>query len=333
MSSHEPGGIGAGAEHGEELRNPAQGAATGPAEKDLPGGGVEEPVVVDVADVHPELADPTVVAEKVASDREVHTAVGEPLLRMDDVTVQFGGLTAVDGVTFDIRRGEILGLIGPNGAGKTTCFNAMTGVYRPTSGTVVFDGEPVGRKKRYQITQLGIARTFQNIRLFNEMTALENVVVGTDARHRTSVPGAVFRTPRHRREEREGIDRAMALLEFVGVGGRATDKARNLSYGDQRRLEIARALATEPKLLCLDEPAAGFNPAEKESLMDLIRQIRDDGYTVLLIEHDMKLVRGVTDRIVVLEFGKVIAQGTPAAVTSDPAVIAAYLGVPDDATA
>ena len=333
MSSHEPGGIGAGAEHGEELRNPAQGVGTGPAEKDLPGGGVEEPVVVDVADVHPELADPAVVAEKVASDRTVQTAVGEPLLRMDDVTVQFGGLTAVDGVTFDIRRGEILGLIGPNGAGKTTCFNAMTGVYRPTSGSVVFDGEPVGRKKRYQITQLGIARTFQNIRLFNEMTALENVVVGTDARHRTSVPGAVFRTPRHRREEREGIDRAMALLEFVGVGGRATDKARNLSYGDQRRLEIARALATEPKLLCLDEPAAGFNPAEKESLMDLIRQIRDDGYTVLLIEHDMKLVRGVTDRIVVLEFGKVIAQGTPDAVTSDPAVIAAYLGVPDDATA
>nr|WP_245534652.1 ABC transporter ATP-binding protein [Sanguibacter keddieii] len=252
---------------------------------------------------------------------------------MEDVTVQFGGLTAVDGVTFDIRRGEILGLIGPNGAGKTTCFNAMTGVYRPTSGSVVFDGEPVGRKKRFQITQMGIARTFQNIRLFNEMTALENVVVGTDARHRTSVPGAVFRTPRHRREEREGIDRAMALLEFVGVGGRATDKARNLSYGDQRRLEIARALATEPKLLCLDEPAAGFNPAEKEALMDLIRQIRDDGYTVLLIEHDMKLVRGVTDRIVVLEFGKVIAQGTPDAVTSDPAVIAAYLGVPDDATA
>lgn len=333
MSSHEPGGMGAGAEHGEELRNPAQGVGTGPAEKDLPGGGVEEPVVVDVADVHPELADPTVVAEKVASDRDVQTAVGEPLLRMDDVTVQFGGLTAVDGVTFDIRRGEILGLIGPNGAGKTTCFNAMTGVYRPTSGSVVFDGEPVGRKKRYQITQLGIARTFQNIRLFNEMTALENVVVGTDARHRTSIPGAVFRTPRHRREEREGIDRAMALLEFVGVGGRATDKARNLSYGDQRRLEIARALATEPKLLCLDEPAAGFNPAEKEALMDLIRQIRDDGYTVLLIEHDMKLVRGVTDRIVVLEFGKVIAQGTPDAVTSDPAVIAAYLGVPDDATA
>lgn len=333
MSSHEPGGIGAGAEHGEELRNPSQGVGSGPAEKDLPGGGVDEPVVVDVADVHPELADPEVVAEKVASDREVQTAVGEPLLRMEDVTVQFGGLTAVDGVTFDIRRGEILGLIGPNGAGKTTCFNAMTGVYRPTSGSVVFDGEPVGRKKRYQITQLGIARTFQNIRLFNEMTALENVVVGTDARHRTSVPGAVFRTPRHRREEREGIDRAMALLEFVGVGGRATDKARNLSYGDQRRLEIARALATEPKLLCLDEPAAGFNPAEKESLMDLIRQIRDDGYTVLLIEHDMKLVRGVTDRIVVLEFGKVIAQGTPDVVTSDPAVIAAYLGVPDDATA
>ena len=333
MRSHDPGGMGAGAEHGEAFRATETNFDKGPREADMPGGGVDEPVSVDVADVHPELADPAVVAELVAPTRTVHAEVGEPLLRMQDVTLKFGGLTALDSVTFDIRRGEILGLIGPNGAGKTTCFNAMTGVYRPTSGGVLFDGVSLGSRKRHQITQMGIARTFQNIRLFNEMTALENVVVGTDARHRTSVPGALFRSPRHRHEEREGMDRAMALLEFVGVGGRATDKARNLSYGDQRRLEIARALATEPKLLCLDEPAAGFNPAEKESLMDLIRQIRDDGYTVLLIEHDMRLVRGVTDRIVVLEFGRVIADGTPEEVTTDPAVIAAYLGVPDDATA
>lgn len=333
MTSHDPGGMGAGAEHDEPYRDTETNFDTGPRETDMPGGGLDEPVSVDVADVHPELADPDVVAEMVAPTRAVQADVGEPILRMQDVTLTFGGLTALDSVTFDIRRGEILGLIGPNGAGKTTCFNAMTGVYRPTSGNVLFDGAALGNRKRHQITQLGIARTFQNIRLFSEMTALENVVVGTDARHRTSVPGALLRSRRHRHEEREGMDRAMALLEFVGVGARATDKARNLSYGEQRRLEIARALATEPKLLCLDEPAAGFNPAEKESLMDLIRHIRDDGYTVLLIEHDMRLVRGVTDRIVVLEFGRVIADGTPEQVTTNPAVIAAYLGVPDDATA
>jgi ABC-type branched-subunit amino acid transport system ATPase component len=294
---------------------------------------LDEAVPVDVTDVAPELADPEVVAEIVAPTREIETEVGEPLVELEGVTVKFGGLTALDSVTFTIRRGEILGLIGPNGAGKTTCFNAMTGVYRPTSGTVTFDGHVMAKLKRNQITRLGIARTFQNVRLFGEMTALENVVVGTDARHRTSVPGATFRLPRHRHEERDAIDRGMALLEFVGVGGRATEKARNLPYGDQRRLEIARALATEPKLLCLDEPAAGFNPAEKVALMDLIRKIRSDGYTVLLIEHDMRLVMGVTDRIVVLEFGKKIAEGVPAEIRDNPAVIAAYLGVPDDASA
>lgn len=289
--------------------------------------------IVGVESVDPSLADPGVVAEIVAPQREVSVAEGEPLLQMRDVTMRFGGLTALDGVTFDIKRGEILGLIGPNGAGKTTCFNAMTGVYRPTSGEVWFDNAPLGRLKRNQITRRGIARTFQNIRLFGEMTALENVVVGTDARHRTSVPGALFRSARHRREERDAIERGMALLEFVGVGARATEKARNLPYGDQRRLEIARALATEPKLLCLDEPAAGFNPSEKSALMDLIRKIRSDGYTVLLIEHDMRLVMGVTDRLVVLEFGKKIAEGLPTEIREDPAVIAAYLGVPDDAIA
>ncbi|HZA09846.1 ABC transporter ATP-binding protein [Mycobacterium sp.] len=270
------------------------------------------------------------VEEIAGLHRDVHAAEGEILLQTTDLTVRFGGLVALDSVTFGIRRGEILGMIGPNGAGKTTCFNAITGVYRPSSGSVEFDGAPLGRIKRYQITRRGIARTFQNIRLWGEMSALENVVVGTDARHKTSVPGALVRTSRHRREEHDAIERAVALLKFVGIAHRAEEKAKNLPYGDQRRLEIARALATEPKLLCLDEPAAGFNVSEKAALIDLIRKIRDDGYTVLLIEHDMRLVMGVTDRIVVLEFGRKIAEGLPSQIREDPTVIAAYLGVPDD---
>ena len=279
------------------------------------------------------INDPEAVdTELIAAPTEPVTESSGPLLEIDDVTLRFGGVTALDGVTFHINRGEILGLIGPNGAGKTTCFNVMTGVYQPTSGEVRFDGQKLGRRKKHEITKLGIARTFQNIRLFPEMTALENVMVGGDARNKTSVPGALFRlSRRHYREEKTNRARAFELLRFVGVADRAGEAARNLPYGYPRRLEIARALATGPTLLCLDEPAAGFNPAEKAELLALIRRIQAQGYTILLIEHDMRLVMGVTDRIVVLEFGKKIAEGLPAEIRDNPAVIAAYLGVPEDA--
>lgn len=254
---------------------------------------------------------------------------GRLLLDAQRVTMRFGGLTAVDGVDLQVRSGEIVGLIGPNGAGKTTFFNCLTGLYQPTSGTVHFDGAVLPPKPR-KVVKAGMARTFQNIRLFHNMTALENVMVGTYSRTRTNAIDAILRLPRHRREERESRVRAQELLEFVGLRKSTGRLARNLPYGDQRRLEIARALATDPKLLLLDEPTAGMNPQETRQAEELIFRIRDLGMAILVIEHDMRFIFNLCDRVCCLVRGAVLVEGMAQAVQNDPRVIEAYIGQPTE---
>lgn len=248
------------------------------------------------------------------------------MLKLENLTIRFGGLTAVNNVTTHVKKGEIFGLVGPNGAGKTTTFNMISGYYAPTNGKVIFDGQEIQGKTQYEINRLGIARTYQNINLFNKMTVLENCMIGCHPRMKANLFDAIFNTPRKRREDAASVEKCQKILEFMDLGHRQDYLAKSLSYGEQRRLEIARALVSDPKLLLLDEPAAGMNNTEKDELSGMIRSIRDMGITILLVEHNMKLVMGVCDRICVLNFGEKLAEGTPEYIQSHEGVIAAYLG-------
>ncbi|EHQ90835.1 ABC transporter ATP-binding protein [Desulfosporosinus youngiae] len=248
------------------------------------------------------------------------------LLTLDNVTIRFGGLTAVDSVNLEVQQGEILALIGPNGAGKSTVFNLITSIYNPTEGRISLDGKPLVGIPTHKIADMGITRTFQAIRLFTELSVLDNVKIGAHCRGKAGLVHSFTRLPSMKREEAEIEEKSLEALGFLDLASKQDEIAKNLSYGEQRRLEIARALVSKPKLLLLDEPAAGMNPQEKVVLMEMIRRIRDTGITVFLVEHDMKLVMGISERIAVLDYGKKIAEGTPSEVRSNKAVIEAYLG-------